>query len=814
MAVTKYNKPEHFDVSQVPTAAESAIGSTFEIEASSRETEDQPKSALVAEEPSDILELTHSFAHEDSGANRNDPDVAHLHEGDEVSNEPEVIQHEAKASPHKTDAPLPIGEPLNSVHDAVRRDAGSGELNDALQESPEDGGLNQLITGDEEPSAPMMETQERPAELESERYEHLADDVQANLEQNDDVPLEAHAQAELNVPDSAEEATNNADAQHIDKLVELEAAKLDFLENMEVTEQPVVGDVNCADWATMASSVPEIEREEPTEEIQHSHGEYLEEEEVEQSQASCDRINAFDDESYRMLHLEPLNHVPQDESLQATEQNIHHNDASVPEDKTVDLDDRDASLQNAAETVQSDSGEQAEMTMHDQSPERSRDIPATREEESVLESVRSNEPNKDNERSATDAKPAVGKEQSNAPDEEQVLPQVEDDDTKEFFAIDVDSAFQKSRSEITDNQEEVMDIFANGPEVTITEETTTIPVQFNDDEGMLRDFLSRTNASKAARIAKRSSLSHKRDSDVIKMALASPRRALETLDTNSPSPRKTQEAEALSRNMSSPTENTLTLQDITGDVDELSRADPTPCRSGRGIRPKKDEDHSAANIPQTISIRRPEVAERITVKKSEAQEMAILTRTNTRRNKGGSTAVKHKLKTLKDQEPEEMAEREIPEGAKTVTWSTDLVTAYFDAEGAKPEEGDAAGATTSRPRARRAKALGTMNGTPAKPGMSLDASTNALSNVNADKENGPVVAEQNDETGPKRESKVTGLSTPAKSQAQRVENSATAEKENQVNPQQAAPEKPPKGSSIPRRKSMVPRSSARLRKEA
>lgn len=72
----------------------------------------------------------------------------------------------------------------------------------------------------------------------------------------------------------------------------------------------------------------------------------------------------------------------------------------------------------------------------------------------------------------------------------------------------------------------------------------TMTVAIDDDTAILKDFLTRAAASKAEKAAvtthKRESLQNRRDSDIIKHALASPRKVLEEKDPNSPTKHHTE----------------------------------------------------------------------------------------------------------------------------------------------------------------------------------------------------------------------------------------------------------------------------------
>lgn len=281
--------------------------------------------------------------------------------------------------------------------------------------------------------------------------------------------------------------------------------------------------------------------------------------------------------------------------------------------------------------------------------------------------------------------------------------------------------------------------FALASEPTV--HVTTTKVLLNDeDEDMLKKFLIRSKASKAknaAKIAQRSSLASRRDSDVVKAALSSPRQALETLDVNSPSPQKKREslsptltAKRSKNQKEEQRQETVNfgnqIDDGLGEPDELTEAnvdleEPSIRRSTRSITPKISSSRPA---PNTISIRRQGgEAECVALKKTEAQELAILTKANTRRNKGGAVHARIMLMRLKNTLDEEISETDGTVDLNgRVRWNEELV-AYYQEEKQKREslsqslgtedDTDLSG-STSRPHAKRTKMLGAANGTPAR----------------------------------------------------------------------------------------------------
>ncbi|GAB7350452.1 hypothetical protein MBLNU459_g1056t1 [Dothideomycetes sp. NU459] len=187
------------------------------------------------------------------------------------------------------------------------------------------------------------------------------------------------------------------------------------------------------------------------------------------------------------------------------------------------------------------------------------------------------------------------------------------------------------------------------PEDVAPSEPRPLP-RMSDDTAMLHAFLNRAAATKKPTlISKRESLSNRRDSDAVRHALASPAKndVLGELDPNSPSPRKSQQPhdriEPEAEEGSSPIPAALEEPRAVADMAAPSGEQRVMRRS---IRSRGRLSHfmpmveappskaSAASAPNKITIR--SATDRVALKRTDAQEMALLTRTNTRKNKGGS----------------------------------------------------------------------------------------------------------------------------------------------------------------------------------
>lgn len=277
------------------------------------------------------------------------------------------------------------------------------------------------------------------------------------------------------------------------------------------------------------------------------------------------------------------------------------------------------------------------------------------------------------------------------------------------------------------------------PEQVTPHEHRPIP-RISDDTAILHAFLNRAAASKRPTpIAKRESLSNRRDSDVVRQALASPAKndVLGELDPNSPSPRKallppgTDDYEAA----------TGPSSQVVPQVARAAAATPLPPGEQRVMRrsirsrgrlstfmPLVESTPSraaSAGAPNKITIG--SATDRVALKRTDAQELALLTRTNTRKNKGGSIMPVLRLcklaaePTSPDLLADDSSDTARAKLTRGIRWDQTLVyyqhhtndgeTQDPDSAEAAPQEtaklGDAIIAPTpTKSRARRPKALG------------------------------------------------------------------------------------------------------------
>jgi hypothetical protein len=197
----------------------------------------------------------------------------------------------------------------------------------------------------------------------------------------------------------------------------------------------------------------------------------------------------------------------------------------------------------------------------------------------------------------------------------------------------------------------------------VEDQTATITIslisQLEDDKAILKSFIDRAAARKAKKLAqaaaqdgdyhKRESLQNRRDSDNVRHALASPRVPLEDKDGNVFSPLRAPESVV---ETGSPTPKPLLFTSepstalVLPPLDELVNGEETkspPRRSGR-TRTRFGQLPSATNpAPNRIPVRRTDGNDTLPLNKTEAQELSLLTRRNTRKNKGGAISVRDRL---------------------------------------------------------------------------------------------------------------------------------------------------------------------------
>ncbi|KAL8932662.1 MAG: hypothetical protein Q9216_006736 [Gyalolechia sp. 2 TL-2023] len=244
---------------------------------------------------------------------------------------------------------------------------------------------------------------------------------------------------------------------------------------------------------------------------------------------------------------------------------------------------------------------------------------------------------------------------------------------------------------------------------TSPRKSTRSGTRFSDDTNMLKDFLSRAQARKQAKDAAIKANPPAESTSPCR----SPRKALANLDSNSPSPHKAREV----GNRAGTPPGKVRLGEVQlEDIDETT-GDTSPVRRSTRKRlpaPAK----TATGAPSFIPVRRADGTDPVVLQKSVAQELALVTRTNTRRNKGQSKPPSIFLKTLGIPEVEEETKGgHALRSCKSVGWDQKLV--YYQ-DGTAGQAKAEVVVEEKRPKARRLRGLGTGNGTPAPKRMMAD----------------------------------------------------------------------------------------------
>lgn len=271
-------------------------------------------------------------------------------------------------------------------------------------------------------------------------------------------------------------------------------------------------------------------------------------------------------------------------------------------------------------------------------------------------------------------------------------------------AVDENPISPKGASPIpTDNAEESQDAPDAPNQIDGTVRVTRSGTRFSDETNMLRDFLNRAQARKAARevpvLATNSAPS-------IPLR-RSPRKALAEISSNSPSPEKPRN---VTKRPGTPPGKPI-MESVDGeDSDEAAPETTTYRRSTRTrlFTPARP----APGAPSLIPVRRADGIDKIILQRSSAQELAIITRANTRRNRGQSKPPKLALQCLPAETTSYVAVLGPPHGdrRKSVGWDQTLV--YYQAAAA----GVLSGKEVKRTRARKVVGIPAGgNGTPLPP---------------------------------------------------------------------------------------------------
>lgn len=231
-----------------------------------------------------------------------------------------------------------------------------------------------------------------------------------------------------------------------------------------------------------------------------------------------------------------------------------------------------------------------------------------------------------------------------------------------------------------------------------------------EDAELLNDFLSKAKAKRAAKatlmnaqesdvdVSEKSSSSE--DSPDAECVTARSRRALEDLDTNSPSPIKVQVSPSKKADMipEDATREIVAKKDLQDD--EQAPGSPAYRRSTRVKAPPVE----APAAPNTISLRRAKGTEFVFLQRTETQELALATKRNTRNNRGKSVMPKYVLEAMSQHnELSGVNESDRPgrkerkgtnhrQSRKNVSWNEERLAEYEDEVPSSESQGEEEGA--------------------------------------------------------------------------------------------------------------------------
>jgi hypothetical protein len=220
-----------------------------------------------------------------------------------------------------------------------------------------------------------------------------------------------------------------------------------------------------------------------------------------------------------------------------------------------------------------------------------------------------------------------------------------------------------------------------------------------EDTDYLQAFLTRAKAKKAEQKA----TSPRKATSVGRSPMTRSRAALMPLSANSPSRVKLQKIDLQAEG----------LQNAGAEENTEEKAS-SPCR--RSTRTRLPRPQKAPVVtPSTIPVRRSNGSEFVFLQRTVSQQIALDTRLNTRRNKGEAVVPKAKLQALAEQpakSPSKSPKKR--RGEREVTWND--VPFIFGAQADDNDMGDAGSSESCaemKPAVRKARRLGTVNGTPA-----------------------------------------------------------------------------------------------------
>jgi hypothetical protein len=166
-----------------------------------------------------------------------------------------------------------------------------------------------------------------------------------------------------------------------------------------------------------------------------------------------------------------------------------------------------------------------------------------------------------------------------------------------------------------------------------------------EDAELLNNFLSKAKAARAARAAAmtvQDAAAEQACQEVSDVPTPQARRALEELDANSPSPSKVQLSPAKASDPADEPDRDQARKHVDAEEDDQAAS---PVRRSSRNRAAKGPPQTTPSL-RTLTLRRAKGTEFVFLQRTEAQELALATRRNTRHNKGNAVMPKYMLQAL------------------------------------------------------------------------------------------------------------------------------------------------------------------------
>ncbi|KAJ6021277.1 hypothetical protein N7540_006781 [Penicillium herquei] len=209
------------------------------------------------------------------------------------------------------------------------------------------------------------------------------------------------------------------------------------------------------------------------------------------------------------------------------------------------------------------------------------------------------------------------------------------------------------------------------------------------DTELLNDFLSRAKAKRDAKAATinqqddtTGSASSSEDASEMERSTPQPRRALEARNGNSPSPIKIiispKKTDQFRENGENESQENNTSKEVL-DEEEVAAASPTCRRSTRAKAPQ-------VTLParNTIALRRAKGNEFIFLTRTDVQKLALLTKKNTRLNRGDAVLPKFVLESMANEWDDDASDapafhpKNRSHAKKSVTWNEERLVEFED----------------------------------------------------------------------------------------------------------------------------------------